>query len=236
MNILYSPNDIENGGASASNENVENPTRQPYIPYAIDGLIATGNSVVQTWEQNPKITLIFTTLPELKAKLELMQSKLIERTETGKYRPGQTNTLEVLDNAIEDGVSSVKRYLEDKYETDDATAYYPIVGIEHKGNRWFFPESREQRLTALGTMVKGIAAEGLDKRKYGKDFWVQMEQDYKAALKSATTTDKSVSKAVIELNELQADVRFTLQGLLYVLRGNYQKNYQEVYRAWGFRK
>ena len=236
MNILYSPNEIENAAGGSSNETETTSKNQRYIPAAIDGLIATGNSVAQTWEQNPKITLVFTTLPEFKTKLELLETNLSKRTETGKYRPGQTNTLDVLDEAIDDGVSSVKRNLEDKYETDDASPYYPIVGIEHKGNRWFFPESREQRLTALGTMVKGIAAEGLDKRKYGKDFWVQMEKDYKAALKSAKTTDKSVSEAVLKLNELQEEVRFTLQGLLFVLRGNHQKNYQEVYRAWGFRK
>ncbi len=47
---------------------------------------------------------------------------------------------------------------------------------------------------------------------------------------------ESVSAAVLEFSELEQDIRFALQGLLFVLRGNYQLTYQQVYKAWGFRK
>lgn len=233
MKIMFSPDEVLSNGSEIP---VKPPTRQPYLPKAVDDLLTTAANVSTTWAQNPLIKLLFITQVEFNAKVDTLGAKLNARKEAGKYRPGQTNTLDTMDQAIDAGVSAVKRYFEDKYETDDATPYFSIVGIEHKGSRWMFPQDRDKRRDALKTMVAGIASEGFGNRKSGTAFWDQMSKDYDKALQEAQSTDQSVSAAVGELSQLEENIRFALQGLLFVLRGNYQTTYQQVYKAWGFRK
>ena len=230
--FYYHP-DAPEAGVPTQNEDT---TTRGYLPDGEDDFLQLCQSVATEWAKNPNITLVFTTSAEFAAKVTVFEKLVTDKGNVSKLRPGQTKELASLDEEINNAVSQVKREVLNKYETDDGAPYYPVFGIMRRGAHWEFPADQDERLSAIAIMLAGVEAEGLGDKKYGIVFWKDMQTNYKAALVTARNTDKSVSEGSLQKNEVRDYLQNVLQGLLFVLRGNFQQNYQQVYLSWGISK
>jgi len=193
-------------------------------------------TVVAKWKLNPGITLLWTTAAEFEQTVKQFADSLDERLTTGGGRASVTNELKVLDTIINKHADYLKGYLKDKYDKDNAPAYYPQFGFVKNGNSIIFPKDRNNRLTSLQLTVKAMAEHGFEDKKYGLAFWQDILTRYDAGLKLSVTTDGNVASLVSAKNEASLQIQKTLNALIHILKGNYPDTFKSVLREWGFQK
>jgi hypothetical protein len=157
-----------------------------------------------------------------------------KKTTAGKQSP-LTGDLHEADKQIDKGIKQVKGYLKEKYE-ERAEDYYASFGIVFKHKGYKFPRDREQRLAGLKMIVEAIEKEGFADKKYGKEFWNELYSRYDVKLETSSQTTGAVSNKVSGKNLLKEQLAEVLNSLIYLLRGNYRKQFKAMLREWGFQK
>ena len=208
----------------------------PAIPPADLDLLATAEAVATKWATTPAITLLWKTQSTFSRNVADYRTALTGRISAGSQRPGQTQALAGLDIEVDNAVKEVKNYIEEKYRTAAAPAYFPRYGIVKENGTYQLPRDRNERLEAFAQMLAGLAADGLGEKEFGSAYWTALRSRYDAALKASNATDSSVSTGVATKNGLKAEVKKVLRALRYVLRGHFPDTYAAEYRAWGLQK
>jgi len=234
INFQYMPE--ETGGGQGDGK--KKPVRTKTIPQADIDFKDVSQSVAAAWLANPDITLRWKKAADFEKETIDYADSLQIRVETGNLRPGQTLTLNQLDDRIEEGVSDVKTYIEKKYKKANAPAQFARFGITHSKAGYFLGRDRNNRNEALKLMVKSIAAEGFGNEEFGTAFWTDIQKAYETALVAASNTAGDVSKKVATKNQQKKNITVVLNSLLKVLQGNYpdQDEYKGVIRQWGWKK
>ncbi len=225
------PDAVAGGGVSTKKYT---PTRS--LPLADIDLADTATKVNAAWISNPLITLAYIKQPVFETIVNDFRDTLGLRRQQGSLRPEQTEKLNVLDQQAEAALPNVKTYIAQKYEDENAEAYYAQFGIVHSDKRWILPFDRQERNAALSLMIKGIHDHGFDANKYGKTFWTELQVSYTAALGNSTDIDKGVSGKVGTKNTQKRNINKVLKSLIRVLEGNYPDEYKQKLREWGFQK
>jgi hypothetical protein len=69
------------------------------------------------------------------------------------------------------------------------------------------PKDQNSRTEALALMVGAIAANGLNDKTYGKDFWLDIQSKFNDLLLAASDTDSNVSNKVGDKNALKKELK-----------------------------
>lgn len=233
INFQYAPEATP--GASRTDKK---PVKTGQIPKADADFRDVAEAVANSWLANKDITLRYKTAASFKTEVTDFADSLASRISTGSLRPGQTSTLNQLDEQIDNGVSKVKTYIEKKYEDGDPQAQYSRFGIIKERGRYIMSADRNNRLPALQQMISSIAAEGFGSEKFGTTFWTDIQAAYTTALGQASATTGDVSGKVATKNESKKAISIVLKSLLKVLEGNYPNvdEYKGVIRQWGWKK
>jgi hypothetical protein len=67
-------------------------------------------------------------------------------------------------------VKQVKNYIEEKYRTANAPAYFPRYGIVKENGTFQLPRDRNERLEAFAQMLAGLLADGLGDKEFGTTY------------------------------------------------------------------
>jgi hypothetical protein len=206
------------------------------IPAADQNKKDVSQTVVVKWKLNPGITLLWTTAAEFENTVKQFADSLDKRLTTGGGRASVTNELKVLDSIINKHADYLKGYLKDKFDKENAPAYYPQFGIVKQGESSSFPKDRNKRQAALVLTVKAMAAHEFEDKKFGLAFWKDISDRYTATLQLSVNTDSSVANLVSAKNEARKQIQKTLNALIHIIKGNYPDTYASVLREWGFQK
>jgi len=210
--------------------------RTSNIPRKDADLVPLGKGVGTAWNDNPDITLKWTTVAKYKADVEAYNTALNERLSIGGERKGKTGKLSGLDVKVDEGVSFIKNALAYKYGKKEALTYYPQFGIIRKGRGYIIPNDRSQRTEALKLTLAAVTTHGLAAEKYGTAYWQEIINSYDTLQEEAAAVDGAVSGKVRTKNELRANIVKTNNALINVLKGNYPDTWKSVIREWGFQK
>ncbi len=234
INFQYAPGDEAPGTGGTGKK----PVKARNIPKADADFKDVAQAVADSWLANPDITLRYKKAGDFKTEVTDFAKGLASRITTGSLRPGQTSTLNQLDEQIDAAVGKVKTYIEKKYEDGDPQAQYARFGIIKENRRYIISADRNNRLPALQQMIDSIAAEGFGNEKFGTAFWTDIQTAYTTALSQASTTTGNVSGKVATKNERKDAITTVLVSLLKVLEGNYpnEDEYKGVIRQWGWKK
>ncbi len=232
--FCYSP-DAGEGAASAPS--AAKTIRMPKLPRKDADLGAVAVTVAARWKETPRITLLWTTAADFEAKAAQYKTAYGGRHAAGGNRSAHVRTLEELDDMIDEGISRVKSYIQDKWTNKETgIAQYSRYGIAKRNRNYELPRDRQQRLEALSLTVAAISADGFDNKDKGKAFWTDIRSQYEAALKTAGDTASAVSSGVSSKNVLRGELIKVMEALQFALRANYPDTYEAEYRAWGWQK
>ena len=204
------------------------------VPRKDNDLVTVSQAVKTKWAATSAITLVWMTSADFGTLADNYQTELASRKSTGGGRSPLTDTLDTLDQQIDDAVREVKTYIAEKFGATHATANYAPFGIVHVHSHWELPQDHDLRRDALPMMIAAIAANGFGSKTYGTAFWTGIQTDFNAALTAANSTDGSVSTKVGNKNVYRTQIRNVLHSLLLVLEGNYPDTFAAEKRAWGF--
>lgn len=235
INFQYAPGNETAAGETSDNKK---PVKTRNIPKADIDFKDVAQAVAQSWLANPDIVLRRKKAGDFSTEVTDYADSLVSRITTGSLRPGQTNTLNQLDDQINKGVSKVKTYIEKKYEDDDPQAQYARFGIIKEGRGYVISGDRNNRKLALQQMIDSIAAEGFGNEKFGTAFWKDIQTAYTAAFSQASSTTGDVSSKVATKNERKKAISNIMASLLLILKANYPvaDEYKGVIRQWGWKK
>ena len=210
--------------------------KKEYTPQADTDFLTVSKNVSKSWLANPAITLLWINQAAFNTMVTIYETSLNTRLSDGSFRPSITQTLNQLDQQMDDAVSEVKVYIQKKFKKENAIAQYARYGITKSNASYQLPKDRDSRKTNLALMITAIAADGFAAEEYGTAFWTAIKTSYELALNNATTTDSSVSKNTAGKNLQKKNITIVMNALRYVLRGNYPDTYTAVYRDWGWQK
>jgi hypothetical protein len=235
--LLYSPDAAEIPAASL---NSATPTdthirHAANLPNKDAALLGVSQSVSDKWAANAFATLVWKTQADFANDVASFKSGLESRNTEGGKRSQQTQELENLDNEIEDAVSYVKSYINEKFGPLNARAHFAEFGMVHRGG-YELPRERQQRKDALRMMADAIAANGFDTKQYGTAWWADIKTKYDAASTAAAAGAGNVSGSVGSMVTLRTSLRQVLHSILLLLEANYPDTFDQVKREWGFLK
>ena len=223
--------DEATGGAPA---NEATPT--PGIPQGDVDLLAVAKTVLETWLANPLITLLWINTAQAAALVQAYADYLKQRMDASGSRATQTQKLENLDAEIDKNEEFVKGYLIGKYGPKDASSHYTTFGMIHRNDGWGLPDDKQERSLGMGKLIDGLALEGLNDQPFGKLYWIDVKARYDDSLQAATSEDGKVSENAGNKNIYKLQIVEFMVALRFVLRGNYPKTYQSIWRKWGWQK
>jgi len=195
----------------------------------------TVSDVATSWEENPDLTLRWTTQADFKAKAALYDTTLGERIETGSKRPSVTSDLKDTDDKLEEGIEYIKRYLASKFG-NKASVHYAKFGIVKVGNGYVLPKDRDKRKKAIELILPALAAEGFNNEAFGQAYFTPLISNFNNQAGTAKTTDKNVSGLVSDKNTLKIQITKVLKALIKIIEGNFPDTYKAELRKWGFQK
>ena len=235
INFQYAPGDAAAPGIGGDDKQ---PVKTRNIPQADIDFKDVAEAVADSWLANTDITLRWKKAPDFQKEVTDYANTLVSRITTGSLRPGQTNTLNQLDDQIDAAVGKVKTYIEKKYEDGDPQAQYSRFGIIKENRSYAISSDRNNRKLALQQMIDAIAAEGFGAEKFGTAFWTDIQTQYAAAFSQASNTTGDVSGKVATKNERKKAISTVMTSLLMMLRANYPvaEECKGVIRLWGWKK
>ncbi len=223
------------------------PVKTDIIPEADAKLADLAVFAAGFWQEQPWLTLRFTTVAGFVAKATAYKQAVADRVRVGAERPGSKSRIDVLDAEINEHLYRVKGMLTDKYNKRTAPAYFGKLGIVRQAKSFILPRERSQRSAALKLLVEGLDAEGFVTQTlpggqvvfpYGTAFWQPIATEYAQALQDLTEDTGDISDAVGEKDLLREAVVTVLRAIAKVLDGNYpdRKEYKAQLRAFGFQR
>lgn len=222
---LFSP-DANTGGSSAT----------PGIPAGDVDFLSVAKTVATAWAAAPAITLAWISPPQVADLIANYQNFLLTRLNERGSRAIHTQKLKNMDVEIDKTEEEVKAYIAADFGKDNATAYYNDFGMINEASSWGLPRDKTERSIALAKMIDGIVTHGFSAKKYGQLYWTNMKAAYDDSLTAANSIDGIISENVGEKNVYRLQINEWMVALRFVLRGNYPKTYQQVYRQYGWQK
>jgi hypothetical protein len=212
------------------------PAKKGNVPVADINFGAVAKTVSENWTKNSWLTLLWLTPTEFATNAASFADTLTKRNQTGLARPQITQSLKLLDQKIDGGLSYVKGYITDKHKKEAAKSYYASFGMVHKNDKYSIPKDQNSRLEALGLMIGALTANGFSDKEFGTAFWKSIQDEYKTLLGSANDTDSTVSSKVGDKNMLKKDLKKGLNAIVKAIQANYPDTYKTELRNWGFQK
>ncbi len=210
--------------------------KKGYTPGSDDDFTALANLINASWQQNPKITLAWISREEFGDLCRSFALDLEERKSAGGGRPFITSTLRGLNKQMDTAVSEVKIYIERKFKKLNAVPQFARYGIVKNYGSYMLPRDHFKRLQHLNLMLAAISKDGFADEEYGVGFWLQMKEQFSAALHQSIATDGLVSGKVSSKNSARQQLDKAMVALRMVLMANFPDSYPSVFREWGWQK
>lgn len=205
------------------------------LPESDINIADVAQKVAEAWLKSD-LTLKWIKATDFKKLTDDFNTQVEDRKEGGFTRPQITARLKELDKQIDQHLSYVKNYLVEDVGKGNELAFYPQMGIERVGTAFKLPTDRNNRLSALNSLIKGIQSRGYGNKQYGTTFWQAIATEYTDLMKQASTTDSNVSDKVSTKNKSKEQVLKVLNALIRLIEANYPDTYAAELRVWGFQK
>lgn len=229
---FFMPDDAT--GSSTPTPSETTPT--PGIPDGDVDLLNLSKFLLTVWEANPLIILIWIKIGEAANLVQAFEQYLNQRMKASGNRATITQNLENLQAEIDENEEFVKGYIIGKYGPKNASSHYNTFGMMHKNDGWGLPDDQDERSKGLELLIAALAAEGFGGNEYGTLYWTNVKAHYDDNLAASKTADATISASAGNKNAYRVQIVEWLVALRFVLRGNYPKTYQSVWRQWGFIK
>lgn len=211
--------------------------KYPHYPDAQQDLRDLVMLIKNSWASAPEITLFWTTQVEFASKAADFRDAVNSRITAGADRPEETNTLENLDQQMEDHLNDLKGYCIGKWGIKNAPSHYAQFGIVHRNKSYIWPTDRNERRNALQMATDACNDAGFTAAlsfPYGKEFWNDLHTAYQPALLAATATDGQVSSFIGTRDVLREYLVKAMDSLVLSIRANYPDTYRNTWRLWGW--
>jgi hypothetical protein len=205
------------------------------LPESDISLADVAQKVAEAWGKSSLI-LQWISVKDFQKMAEDFATHLRDRKVEGLTRPQLTQKLKELDKQIDKNLVYVKNYLLEEVGKGNETSYYAQLGIEKVSTAYKLPSDRNNRLSALNILLKGIQDRGYGDRQYGTAFWQPIVTEYSDLMKQANSTDSAVTSKVNTKNQSKEQVLKVLNALIFLIRANFPDNYTAELRVWGFQK
>lgn len=213
------------------------PASRPALPRAELALAELALLAADEWLLRPQLTLVWTSSAAFKQLATDFRASITTTEGTGDGLAPQSNRLGVLDTSINEKLRYVKNALSIQYdEEDDGRPYYPEFGIVKEQGTWRLPTDRIERAKSLKKLVEALPKHGLDKQKYGTDFWQPIANEYNQLTRGQAKDKGTRSLGVADKGTLREDVETVLEALKNLLKANYPKTHKAEKRKFGFLK
>ena len=210
--------------------------KKSIIPVKDADLITVAQDVSKKWEQFPTFLLLWTDLSVFRQSIDLFEESFGEREGLKGIRSVVSNELHTINAEITKNTAHVKGYIAELHTKKNAHAYYAQVGIVKAGKSYIIPTDNDQRLLALGQMIRGLVQNNLNDKKYGIDYWTDVKKRFEETLAKSRAID---SESVVHINNKAKQrtlIKQTLNALIHIIKANYPKTYRDQLRVWGFQK
>ncbi len=195
-------------------------------------------TVSDVWLTKNNITLLWKTAEDFSEEVAAFALLLNSKSNTGKDRPRITHDLQRCNDALDAGISLLKKTIDADAKTmDEARATYARFGIILENRTYRLPIERNNRLFALKLLLPALVAAGYDKKpSIGTAYFTPLITQYNTLTNLATNTDQDVSGIIGTKNAQKKNITKVLKALLNVIEGNYPDTYKNELRAWGFQR
>lgn len=192
--------------------------------------------VSASWKAHPLLTLIWKKQADFEKEAgDFLKAVQVRNTAGGDISPN-ADSLEDLDDDIDDAIPFIKSYLESKYGKKTSIAHYASFGIEHNKRGYDYPDDRQSRNESLRLTIDAVHENGFDDNQYGNTFWTDIKTRYEVALKASTLGVEVVSSKVSTVNTARQNIRKVLRSILLIIEANYPDTFKSERRTWGFLK
>lgn len=216
-------------------ESVKTIKKVKKLPDSDINVADVAQKVAENW-LTKSLKLEWITATDFKKMADDFANNLQSRKAEGLTRPQITQRLKELDSAINKNIAYVKNYLSEDVGKGNETPYYAQLGIEKEASTYRLPADRNNRISALNILLKGIKDRGYDSRQYGTAYWQPIAVEYNTLLAEANSKDSAVSSKVNIKNKNKEQVLKVLNALIHLIQANYPDSYASELRVWGFQK
>ena len=195
--------------------------------------------VTKAWADRLEFVLLWTNQPAM-AQLALDVAAMVKtRQDMSADRSPVSQKIDALDVKINKAMTSVKGYINDKWEDDaEAESYYPVFGIEATTAGDMLPAGQRARITAIGKLMQALTDHGLAGNVKGTAFWQGILDQYEPLVKQSEAAAQGISATVGDKNPKLERARLFLSrfNLLLEAQTETDEQYRALRRTMGYLK
>ena len=157
------------------------------------------------------------------------------KRQTAALQPGQTITLENVDEQT-DAATSELRVLMKKKLKDDYQRYYSTFGFVASGKNWILPHDRDKRAVAIrDLLLPALLTHGLGAdTDTGTAVWQAIFDALAPALTLADTTKRARTEQVATTTPQNGQVEKVLRAIIHLVKAQWPDGWEAMLRVYGF--
>ena len=206
------------------------------IPQREADLITVCKDVREMMAKNPNIKLEWMTTAHFAALLVAFESSFNELFNLRGERGGVTSSLRLLRTEAGKSSQHLKNYAAELFTKKEASSHYLEFGIVKENGKFAFPIDHDKLLASIGQALKGIDKHNLNDRKFGTDYWTDLQSRFTGALQRSRTIDGQIQNLINTKKESRAQICKVLNALIALLKAQKPDTYKDELRMWGFQK
>lgn len=195
--------------------------------------------VATNWGTRPQFVLLWTNQPAI-TQLALDLAALVKtRQDLTADRSPVAQKIETLDRKINMALTSVKGYINDKWEDDDeAESYYPVFGMVVTSAGDMLAAGQRERIAGIEKLMQALTDHGLGGSIKGTAFWQGILDAYTPLVDESEKAAEGISGAAGAKNPKLERARLFLSrfNLLLEAQTETEAEYLALRREMGYLK
>ena len=195
--------------------------------------------VATNWGARPQFVLLWTNQPAI-TQLALDLAAMVKtRQDLTAGRSPVAQKIETLDRKINMGLTSVKGYINDKWEDDDeAESYYPVFGMVATSAGDMLAAGQRERIAGIKKLMQALTDHGLGGSIKGTAFWQGILDAYTPLVNESENAAEGISGAAGAKNPKLERARLFLSrfNLLLEAQTETEAEYLALRREMGYLK
>ena len=209
------------------------------IPDGHIELSALITRVTKTWPTRPDLILIWTNVAAMTQLAADLADLVKTREDLSDNRSPVAQKIAAFDKKINKALTSVKGYINDKWEDDDeAEALYPVFGIDETSAGDMLPIAQRPRIAAIEKLMGALTTHGMAGVIKGTAFWQGILDAYKPLVEQSEAAAQSISASVGDKNPKLVRARLFLSRFNSLLEAQTEtpEQYLALRREMGYLK
>ena len=223
-----------------------NPASPPITPSAeeVDATAWIASDELQRAQQLQKAVirleadgerLRWITHPEINSLASEALTAITAKRQTAALRPGQTITLENVDEQTAATTSELRTLMKKKLK-EDYQRHYPAFGFVASGKNWILPLDRDKRAVAIrDLLLPALHAHEMEAdADAGAAIWQAILDILTIALTTADTTKRTRTEQVAVTTPQAARVEKVLRAIIHLVKAQWPDEAEAMLRVYGF--